>query len=463
MSMGTTGNGTTAFEDELVGEAGWGESGWGEAGSEEAGWGEDEWVGEDELSQYAVGEWTGETGWGEAGWGESGVGEWTGEAGWGEGEWTGEDEWTGETGWGEYGVGEWTGETGWGEFTGEAGWGEYGVGEAGWGETYLGEDEGDPFLPLLAPLAMKALPLLAKSALPAVKSLLPMAKSAVSGVMKSVLGGGLPRIGGRSPLGGIGSLLGGGRPAPPRPPWAPRMPVPPRPPWAPPPRPPWGGPPMPPFPGPPPWGRPPAGGMSGSLTIGGSLSPEIAALLRQLSSALASGESAANQAESAFFGANEIHGELAANDRAHEAALTEVLAAEAAHSMDEREAGALIGATLPVTIRIMAGRPLRPVVPALARANTRLVVGLRRSGPAGPQLVRLVPTIQRRAVATLGAVARSGRPVTPRIVAPVVAAQAARVLSTPSIAGPALLRNTAVRRVTVAPAGAAARRPARGY
>ena len=47
----------------------------------------------------------------------------------------------------------------------------------------------------------------------------------------------------------------------------------------------------------------------------------------------------------------------------------------------------------------------------------------------------------------------------------VMAAQAARVLGSPQIAGPALMRNTAVRYRTVAPAGQMVRprRPYYGY
>ena len=42
---------------------------------------------------------------------------------------------------------------------------------------------------------------------------------------------------------------------------------------------------------------------------------------------------------------------------------------------------------------------------------------------------------------------------TPALVAPVMAGQAARVLGTPHICGRALVRNTVIRRGTVAPAG----------
>lgn len=178
----------------------------------------------------------------------------------------------------------------------------------------------------------------------------------------------------------------------------------------------------------------------------------VSSLLRQLANVLGEGEVAASQLEANFFGANAAEGELAGNELAHEAALTEVLAAEAAHAGSEREAQALLGSALPITIRIVAGtRPLRPMVPALVGSNQRLVASLRRSGPRGRELLRLVPAIQRRTIATLRAAQRSGRPINPSIVAPVMAAHAARVLGVPRIAGPVLMRNTAIRRGTVPP------------
>jgi hypothetical protein len=47
-------------------------------------------------------------------------------------------------------------------------------------------------------------------------------------------------------------------------------------------------------------------------------------------------------------------------------------------------------------------------MPTLVRANARLVRSLRRSSSAGSQLLRTVPAIQRRTVATLRAAPRSG-------------------------------------------------------
>ena len=149
-----------------------------------------------------------------------------------------------------------------------------------------------------------------------------------------------------------------------------------------------------------------------------------------------------------------MSGELAANEMAHEAALTEVLAAEASHTASESEAESLLGAALPITITIMSGgRAVHPVYPALVRANRRLVRSVRTSGPAGPQLLRVIPAIQRRTVATLRAARRAGHPVTPQLATRVMAGHAARVLSSQQRCGHALVRNAAIRHATVARPG----------
>jgi hypothetical protein len=180
----------------------------------------------------------------------------------------------------------------------------------------------------------------------------------------------------------------------------------------------------------------------------------VAGLFRQLSRIFGEAEMETTELEAELFGSNEFEGELAAHETAHEAALTEVLAAEAAHTESESEAEALLGAALPITIRIMgARRPLRPIQPTLALANARLVRGIRRSGPSGPQLLRAVPAIQRRTIAGLKAAQQAGRPITPELAVRMMAGQAARLLATPSILGPAVTRNSAIRQSTVAPAG----------
>jgi hypothetical protein len=173
---------------------------------------------------------------------------------------------------------------------------------------------------------------------------------------------------------------------------------------------------------------------------------------------LQEGEATAAAFEAQYFGDGETDGEVADDELAHDAALTEVLAAEAAHTESDTEAQSLLGAALPLTITIMGARgPMYRYLPILIRTNARLVRGMRGSGPAGPQLSRLAVPIQRRTIASLAAAQRAGRPVPPVMVPRVMAAQAARVLGSPRIAGPALVRNTAVRRWTVAPAGQSVR------
>jgi hypothetical protein len=184
-------------------------------------------------------------------------------------------------------------------------------------------------------------------------------------------------------------------------------------------------------------------------------------LLRQLGPVVREGEYEATAFEAQLFGTNEAEGEVAGHESAHEAALTEVLAAEAAHTEQVGEAEALLGAALPITIRIMGGgRGVRRITPTLMRANTRLVSSLHRGGAARRQLVRLVPTIHRRTIASLRAAQRAGRPLTPQLAARVMAAQSARVLGSPAISGRALVRNAAIRQSTVAPAGGRIRRKA---
>jgi len=263
-----------------------------------------------------------------------------------------------------------------------------------------GEGEADPFLPFLLPLAAKALPMLGKAVMPAIRRLIPAARRAVGSTIRNIL-------------------------APSR--------------------------------GPGPGAAAPAGAAPGGVACPGcgvgNRRQHALRLIRELHGIVLRGEAEAEAAEAALFGTAEAEWE-SGHPAAQEAALTEVLAAEAAHTASETEAEALLGAALPITIRIITGRRrLRRVTPALVSANARLVRGLRRSGPSGPALLRVVPKIQRNTVATIRHAQRMGRPVPPSMVAPIMAAQAARVLGTPHKCGPALLRNAIIRQRTVAPAG----------
>jgi hypothetical protein len=254
--------------------------------------------------------------------------------------------------------------------------------------------ESDRFFPFLAPLAAKALPMIGRRLLPTIRRLLPVARRAVGPVVNSILA----TPGSAAPRAGVARM-----------------------------------------------------GVTGTSARPGSGRQRALLLLRQLGGIIRRGEAEVESAEAALFGTPETEWESGHPESA-QAALTEVLAAEAAHTASEAEAEALLGAALPITIRIIVGRQkLRRVTPALVKANSQLVRGLRRCGPHGRQLLRLVPRVQRGTVASIAHMQRTGRPVPPAMVAPIMAAHAARVLGNPRISGPALVRNAVIRQRTVRP------------
>jgi hypothetical protein len=173
----------------------------------------------------------------------------------------------------------------------------------------------------------------------------------------------------------------------------------------------------------------------------------VSALLRE-------GAQEAQHAEAAFFGANAAEAEVGQTEAAHEAALMEVLAAEASHSESESEAVALVGAALPVGLRALGtSRSLRHVAPTLVRANARLVRLLHRHGPDGRRLLRLLPTVVRWTLFSLRAALRAGRPVTPALALRLMAGHAARILGAPMLIRRIIIRNAVLRQRTVAPGG----------
>ena len=96
-------------------------------------------------------------------------------------------------------------------------------------------------------------------------------------------------------------------------------------------------------------------------------------------------------------------------------------------------------------------RALRPVMPTLTQANARLVKTLGRQGPAGRQLLRTVPSIQRRTVATLRAASRSGRPITGPLAVRAMAAATQSVLNNPRRVQRIVERNLVLRRRVAPP------------
>jgi hypothetical protein len=174
------------------------------------------------------------------------------------------------------------------------------------------------------------------------------------------------------------------------------------------------------------------------MVPGGAIAAGIASqLLKEGSQEAASLEAALFSPEAAF--------ETGSHEQALEAALTEVLAAEAAGTPSEAEASSVIAATLPITITIMGGRSaLRPVVPTLAQANGRLVTAFRRQGPVGSQLIRTIPAIQRRAVGTLRVAARRGQPITGPLAVRAMHGATRSVLGNPRTLRRVLAQNAAV-------------------
>ncbi len=193
-----------------------------------------------------------------------------------------------------------------------------------------------------------------------------------------------------------------------------------------------------------------AGKLAAMIPGVGLVAAPLAAKLTQ--HLLREGEMESMQMEAEFFGANEAEAEVANHEMAHEAALTEFLAAQAAEAVHEAESEAAIAATLPITIRIMGGqRALRPVTPILAQATGRMTQMLRQQGPAGRQLLRAVPTIQRQAIATLRAAARNGQPINSATAIKALASSTNRVLGNPQRVQQAIVRNAVLRQRTAPP------------
>ncbi|MFY9883213.1 MAG: hypothetical protein WAK15_00410 [Candidatus Cybelea sp.] len=168
--------------------------------------------------------------------------------------------------------------------------------------------------------------------------------------------------------------------------------------------------------------------------VGGLIAPMAGQLVGQLVKE-AEGEAKAMEAE--FFGIGEGEFELANTGPAHEAALAEVLAAQAAESSSEGEAESFVAASLPVTITIhRAKHATRRVMPHLVKANRRLVNAMRRhAGPDGRQLTRLIPKINAQTAIALRNAHRRGHRVTGPMATRIMAHAARRVLSnTPGVA-----------------------------
>jgi hypothetical protein len=106
------------------------------------------------------------------------------------------------------------------------------------------------------------------------------------------------------------------------------------------------------------------------------------------------------------------------------------LAIHAAHAPSDVEAATILTGTLPITISVMGGRrTLRPVLPTLAQATSRLVGALGRQGSPGRALLRAVPAIHRRTVALLRAANLKGHPISGELATQAMARATSSVLT----------------------------------
>lgn len=188
--------------------------------------------------------------------------------------------------------------------------------------------------------------------------------------------------------------------------------------------------------------------IAGSLV---SMIPGVGPALAPLASKAAGvllkeGEAEAEHLESQAFVSHEGEFEVNESELAQQVALTEFLAAQAAEAETESEAEAAIAASLPITISIMGGRrALRPVVPILSQANARVVSALRRRGPAGSDLLRMMPTIHRQTVGALRAASRAGQPITGPVALKTMSAVTNRVMNNGRTVARAVDRNIALK------------------
>ncbi len=106
-----------------------------------------------------------------------------------------------------------------------------------------------------------------------------------------------------------------------------------------------------------------------------------------------------------------------------------------------------LGSQITIFIGSRSPLPVKTVLPVLSKASgdvARVLVA--RRDPRARALVRALPTIQRRTVATLTRKAQTGKPVTPRIAVRVMAKHAQRTLGSQQAITKALATNAAKKR-----------------
>jgi hypothetical protein len=162
---------------------------------------------------------------------------------------------------------------------------------------------------------------------------------------------------------------------------------------------------------------------------------------------LRQGNKRAEQLEAELFGTRT---RAIAPEMLKEAALVEVLAAEASHTHSETEAVAFIGTTLPIIVRTMGAQPiLLPSIPLLVVETARLITLLYRWGLPGRRFFRLFPSLLRRIIASLQVARQLDFTITPALVRQIWAAQLTRVLRNSEIIVRGILRNALIWQRTV--------------
>ena len=125
--------------------------------------------------------------------------------------------------------------------------------------------------------------------------------------------------------------------------------------------------------------------------------------------------------------------------------LSEAMAVAAAKAKPN-EAQSL-GSALTISIASRAPMPVKAVLPVLAKASGDVARSLASSSdPRARVLIRTLPAIQKRTIATLTRKVQNGKPVTPRTAVRVMARHASRTLGNPQAIAAALANNAQKKR-----------------
>lgn len=91
---------------------------------------------------------------------------------------------------------------------------------------------------------------------------------------------------------------------------------------------------------------------------------------------------------------------------------------------------------------------LRSIMPTLVLANARLVRLLHQQGSPGRRLLRLVPSILRRTIASLQAAHKAGRPISSDLALRLMANHASRVFGNSQVVTSGIIRNAVLQKRT---------------